>query len=297
MPAAKQPPFSYLLKNFTKSLSGKREGTPPRIVLVIMANTHDKTLSKECKKDMNTVRTVFKSICKYFKFDFCSIDIAGKNYSWDNLDKAFDAIPIPGKDDVMIFYYTGHGFSYKDDRFSKYPQLDMRPHNKPVDLKDIYFIKRHTVNVEAVLNILRFRGCRVNIAIADCCNTTIPYKRPQLNEHDMTVSNKILPPKSKALTKKIYEDETNDISILVGSSQFGQPAVTDGKIGSLFTHFFAKALAAAATAKKAAPYIPWVKIFKKAAALAFKESKGYDVGGGVPGKQKAVFQVYAGNGI
>jgi hypothetical protein len=42
------------------------------------------------------------------------------------------------------------------------------------------------------------------------------------------------------------------------------------------------------------PY--YLTTFKKATAQAFKKSKSYNVGGGIAGKQKAVFQAFAGKG-
>jgi hypothetical protein len=293
MPVAKQPTFTQQLQNFKKSLLAKRTGKQPRLILLIMANTQDKTLSKACKKDAKAVKAAFKKICEHFKLELCCVEVSDKYYSWDNLDLAMDCIPLPKEGDVIIYYYTGHGFSYNNDRFNRYPQLDMRPPNKKIKTTAINFIKDNTVNLEVVLNIMRFKGCRVNIAIADCCNTTIPYKRPKLNEHDMWVSSTILPAKTKHLTKQRFTDDDNEVSILVASSQFGQPAITDSRIGSIFTSFFIDALHPVFEKEPSGEaYIPWVKILKKASARAFKESKGYDVGGGVAGKQKAVFQVF-----
>lgn len=295
MPSSKQPPFTKVLKNFQKSFSVQKTGVTGRLILIIMANTHDEILSKDCEKDMNGIKAAFKNICEHFNFEFCCIEISGRYYSWVGVIMALDSLPQPHGADAIVFYYTGHGFSYKDDRFSKYPQLDTRNHNEQVDYNSIDFIKNHTVNLEAVLNVFRFRGCRVNIAIADCCNTTIPFKRSEHSEHDMSLSKKVLPSKSKTLTRELYTNEENNISIIVASSQFGQPAITDSGKGSIFTNFFIQALTSILTDHpKGVPYIPWIKILKKASAHAFKESKSYDIGGGIPGKQKAVFQVYAG---
>ncbi len=303
MPPVKPISFLQQLKIFKKNIVTTRKADKPGLVLIIMANTHDKVLSKACKRDVKAVKNGFKKISKHFKIDLSTIEISGNNYKWDSLDKAMEYIRIPmvktdgNSDDTIIFYYTGHGFSYEKDRYTKYPQLDMRPHNKQVNYNSISFIKDNTVNLEALLNILRFKGNRVNIAIADCCNTTIPYKRPKANFHDMWVSGQILPAQSKTLTKKIYTDDNKEVSVLVGSSQFGQPAVANGATGSIFTHFFIEGLLSVMRTKpKGEAYIPWVKILKKVAAKAFKESKSYDVGGGNAGKQKAVFQVYAGKG-
>jgi Caspase domain len=301
MPVKQQVPFAQLLKTFKKNLTAVRKADKPGIILIIMANTHDKVLSRECKKDMLAVKAMFKKISGHFKIDLSSIEVAGTHYGWDNLDKVIECIRIPmlktdgNSNDTVIFYYTGHGFSYDKDRYTRYPQLDMRPHNRQVKHDNINFIKDNTVNLEALLNIIRFKGNRVNIAIADCCNTTIPYRRPKANLHDMWVSGQILPAQSKTLSKAMYADDDTEVGILVASSQFGQPAVADPAMGSIFTHFFVQALSAVMAAKpNGEAYIPWLKILKKVAAQAFKKSRGYDVGGGVAGKQKAVFQVYAG---
>jgi hypothetical protein len=88
-------------------------------------------------------------------------------------------------------------------------------------------------------------------------------------------------------------DEKNSVSILVSSSQHGQPAVTDTKIGSIFTHHFTKALTATiSSVPKGSQYLPWLKLLNQTANQAFKDSKGYDIGGGKAGKQKAVFDVF-----
>jgi hypothetical protein len=53
----------------------------------------------------------------------------------------------------------------------------MRSHNNKADFNKIDFIEKHTENLAVVLNLMRFNGGRINIAIADCCNTTIPFYR------------------------------------------------------------------------------------------------------------------------
>ncbi len=138
--------------------------------------------------------------------------------------------------------------------------------------------------------MLRIQGCRVNIAIADCCHTKVPFK--QQADSDDVMFGFPLPPKIKKITKAVFTDDKNEIAILVASSQLGQPAITDS--GSIFTNFFAKAIYdLLETYPRGDAYIPWVKILKQTSARAFKESKGYDIGNGKPGKQKAIFQVYS----
>ena len=34
----------------------------------------------------------------------------------------------PDNNDVVVFYYSGHGFSYEKDAAKRYPQVDLRTH-------------------------------------------------------------------------------------------------------------------------------------------------------------------------
>jgi hypothetical protein len=294
MPLKKEIPFSQLVSEFKKKLYSKEKDKKPKIILVILANTFDKEIGKDCKKDIKTITTTFKKIANHFDVAFCSILLTGKHYKWYNLLDAVGAIDIKNHstfDSQIIFYYTGHGFSYPSGKnYNKFPQLDMRPPRKKVNVTDFDFIRKHTINLEVVFCMQRIRGCRVNISIADCCSTKVPFKRQVDSEDDMFGFP--LPPKIRKINKSIFTDDKNEIGILVGSSQLGQSAISDG--GSIFTNFFAKAIdKLLENYPKGEPYIPWVKILKQTSDKAFKESRGYDIGNGKRGKQKAIFKVYS----
>jgi hypothetical protein len=271
----------------------KHKKPKPRISLFIMANTHDAELNTACKKDVRKVRQSFALICKHIHYNLSILEISGSNYNEKNLLKAIESIPLHTEMDVLIFYYTGHGFSYEKDGRNMFPQIDIRAHNNQVRYNKIDFIEKYTLNLTAVLNMMRFNGARINIAIGDCCNSIIPFTRSKDSVREMQISKDVLPTKSKVLNKKIYTNEKRAISILVGSSQHGQPAVSDASIGSIFTHHFTQTLINIITAlPKGSQYVPWVPLIKKTSTKSFKDSKKYDVGGGKAGKQKAVFEVF-----
>ena len=294
MPASKQKPFPELLEKFKTRTKHKKVVKKPRLILMIMANTHDPELNKACAKDVRAVKKAFTEICKHIHYEFITIEISGDNYNGDNMYSAITNFDLSSESDVAIFYYTGHGFSYeKENTKRKYPQVDMRPHNNQVNFNKLSFIEEHTENLAVILNIMRFRGGRINIAIGDCCNTSIPFKRPKASEKDMYVVQDVLPRVSKKLTPKMLANEKNAVCILVASSQHGQPAVTDAKIGSIFTHHFSNTLASSIRKEpKGTQYLPWLKLLKQTADQAFKDSRGYDIGGGKAGEQKAVFEVF-----
>lgn len=294
MTESHQRNFTRLLKTFKEKIDKLRAAKKNRLVLIIMANTHDPLLSIGCVKDADAVKNTFKTICSDTDYNFCSIELSGENYSRENLLKAIDSMGL--YNDVTVFYYSGHGFSYAKDSKSKYPQIDMRSHDYNADFNKIDFIEKHTENLAVVLNLMRFSGGRINIAIADCCNTTIPFYRKKDGIKEMNVVDGIMPPVSRSLTKKLFTDFHNSISILVSSSVQGQPAITDTAIGSIFTYSFTETIKTLlAKELKTKDYIPWLKVLKATSAKAFKDSKSYDIGNGIAGNQKAVFEVFIDN--
>ncbi|MEO7393606.1 MAG: caspase family protein [Chitinophagaceae bacterium] len=283
--------FTKELNNFKEKIEELKASEKNRLVLIIMANTLDPALSTGCAKDAKAVRNTFKKICSETDYNFCCIEISDINYSRENLLKAIDSIGL--YNDVTVFYYSGHGFSYAKDSKSKYPQIDMRRHNSRADFSKIDFIEKHTENLAVVLNLMRFKGGRINIALADCCNTTIPFFRKKDGIKEMNVVDGIMPPVSKVLTKKLFTDFNNAVSILVSSSVQGQPAISDSAIGSIFTYCFTETIKTVlAKELKTNNYFPWLKVLKATSAKAFNDSKNYDIGNGIAGEQKAVFEVF-----
>ena len=286
-----EPSFATQIKTFEMRIKELTERKKKRLVLIIMSNTHDPILSAGCTKDAEAVKKTFQTICTNTGYIFCCIEISGKNYSRENLLKAIDAMGL--YNDVAVFYYSGHGYSYQKDTKSKYPQVDMRSHSDHADSNNIDFIEKHTENLAVLLNLMRFKGGRVNIAIADCCNTTIPFIRKQNGIKEMNVVDYIMPVVSKSLTKSLFTDFKNGICILVSSSVQGQPAITDDSLGSIFTLRLTETIKAVLSKEdRSCNYLPWLKVLKTASAKAFKDSKSYDIGNGVAGKQRAVFEVF-----
>ena len=291
MPKTKVEKFSTTLENFKTKIAALRAEKKQRLVLIIMSNTHDPTLSVGCTKDAAAVKKTFEDICAHTDYHFCCIEISGKNYTYNKLFKVFRC--MGHFNDVTVFYFSGHGYSYKNDSRYKYPQLDMRSHNNQPDFNNIDFIEKHTENLKTLLMMMMWKAGRVNIAIADCCNTTIAFNRKKASTNDMEIVKDVMIKASKKFTKQLYTDNDNMVSILVSSSTQGQPAIADNEIGSIFTHHFTNTIKDLLAKKSNSDhYFPWVKVLKSTAIKAFKASRSYNIGNDIPGKQKALFEVF-----
>ena len=283
----KQAPFKERLKDFRNLLLTKDPaGQKPRLILIVVANTHDPEIAKGCAVDVRSVREIFQHLCQHTHYELCEMLITGKDYSRENILAVIDGIE-PSGDDVTIFYYSGHGFSYKGDPSKIYPQIDLRQHD---DNTKIDFINSHTENLTAVLDRLRFHGGRINIVIADCCNSSLQFKRMFESKREISIAEDILPPVSKAMSRKLFSESA--VSILAAAANRGEYAISDPKMGSLFTHSFTRALAKVlANEPVSDSYLPWHHLLEEAKDKALKLSEAYDIGGGKPGHQEAIFQI------
>ena len=257
----------------------------PKLILIVIANTQDPEIAKGCEADVRSIRGVFEHLCQQTHFIFCEIVIVGTDYCRKNVMSAMDAI-TPFDNDVTIFYYSGHGFSYGKDRSRKFPQIDLRPDQ---DNKKIDFINAHTENLMVMLQLLRLRGGRVNIVIGDCCNSTIQFKRMFESSTEMNIAEDLLPPVSKAMSERLFSEGA--VSIIAAAAKRGEFAISDAKIGSLFTYSFTRALAKLLS-KEPGPdsLLPWHQLLEATREKAFELSKTYGIHG-KPGHQEAIFEI------
>lgn len=165
--------FSEQKKLFVEKISQSEEVARTKFILLIAANTLDPTIGKGCKADIDSVRHIFEKLSVEMKFNFIELIIQGEDYGKENILSAINIL-TPGNNDIVVFYYSGHGFSYEKDAAKKYPQVDLRSH--PFSDK-IDVINAHTENLADLFELIKHRGARLNIVIGDCCNSLIEFKR------------------------------------------------------------------------------------------------------------------------
>jgi hypothetical protein len=238
-------------------------------------------------QDIHAVRHLFEKLSVEMEFNHLELIIQGKDYGKENILGAINML-TPGSNDIVVFYYSGHGFSYEKDAAKKYPQIDLRPH--PASDK-IDVINANTENLADLFELIKSKGARLNIIIGDCCNSLIEFKRKFKGGSDALRNEKKEPVIiNKASCEALFCDYT--ASILVASADKGEYAVSDDKLGSLFTYNLSKSLKR--LMKKdldKSAGLPWKKLLEETANKTLELSKTYDIGNGVPGNQKAIYNI------
>lgn len=122
---------------------------------ILIADTTDAKIGKSTARDLSSMREEAAAIARNAGLEFEITVIEGRKFSRDAVTDAVKSV-TPGDDDVVLFYFAGHGFRTrtKNDRW---PFLFMK-NNQGLDQTWVY-------------DRLREKGPRLLMVISDCCNS------------------------------------------------------------------------------------------------------------------------------
>lgn len=144
-----------------------------------------------------------------------------KDNAWSvkDVSRALDALR-PGADDTVLFYYSGHGFRWKDTA-ARWPVLALQ-NDGWMELNDIY-------------QKLLAKKPRFLITMADCCNNEAPYAAPP-KEYRQRPRNEVIQANYRALFAQARG------SIIASGSIPGQYSLGGEPDGGVFTSAFTTSL-------------------------------------------------------
>lgn len=216
--------YKNLFETRTRDLSPVERNT--KIIMLVVANINEPEIGPSCLKDMNRTVETFTKLADFLKIKLEYKTISGKEYNKANVEKAIAAL-TPKPNDIVVFYYTGHGFRKpKDNR--RFPYIDLRP--KP---DNTYMV--NSLNIEDIYNSIKRKGARLNLVMSDCCNA------------EVTASNSIgspVPRKKGLLMNYNLENcralflNPKPTSILITAADAGQKAASNNEFGGFFSYFF-----------------------------------------------------------
>ena len=148
-----------LATNFTEA---------PKFHLILVANTNDESIGYGCQYSQVKELERFRYIANVTGMTFFPTVVDGINFNKSSLLTAVDNVK-PGKNDVVVFYYNGHGFRYKSDT-GPYPRLDLTT-------KGVQLTEYSSIALSDVYDKIKAKNARLSLVISDCCNSADP---PQL---------------------------------------------------------------------------------------------------------------------
>ncbi|MBL7767100.1 MAG: caspase family protein [Chitinophagaceae bacterium] len=233
--------FKQFFTPVTRSIRPEEKGIKMHVVVV--ANTLSKDIGNSCKLDTGKVLRLFRDISNYLGVKMTKTEVAGKSFTKSALLKALNGLS-PASTDIVVFYYSGHGFSVKTDPH-KFPYLDMRIGNAEDHIKE-------AVNLETIESLLKSKGARLNLIFSDCCNSRVEESNAKGSKPMATKSSGIL--WSELNCKTLFFTPSKQ-TIVATAAETGQKAASNDEFGGFFSHFLRSSMLTYCSSAK--PFVSW----------------------------------------
>lgn len=197
---------------------GSGYATGQTLHALILADTNDDFIGSGCAADIRTMQAQINTIGAAIQYTVHLTILQDNQFSQAALTTYLQALK-PGPDDVVLTYYTGHGYT-TTDRLSNWPLLKMSGPTLALD------------QLHAQLSSKQARFC---LTIGDCCNN-IARPRSVLVRNLVVEDQKTIVSQYGALFQQARGD------VLVASCSRGECSYADATDGSYYTQAFKTAL-------------------------------------------------------
>lgn len=201
-----------------------------KLYLLLVANTDDISIGTTCVVDKDATYKTFSQLAEFMQLQFIPKLIFGKDFSKVNVDNAINAL-APGPSDIVVFYYSGHGFSNNKDNYV-FPYLDLR------DKSFQTYGGQYTLNMEEIYKRIKAKGGRLNLIMSDCCNSD-PSQTNSISSDVATTRSSSIGWNMENCRALFMRDEST--SILMTAASKGQLSAGNAA-GGIFTFNFRESL-------------------------------------------------------
>jgi len=246
---------NLFVTNNTKALTTAEQNV--KLYLLFVANTIDTKIGTADRKNMNDAIAFFGKIKDFLGISqFIYDTVAGLNYNKQLVENKLKTFLTPGPNDIVVFYYSGHGYRKpKDGRPG--PYIDLR-----IDYKKSYL--ENSLSMEDIKEIIIKKGARLNLILSDCCNDFVTSTNPMVQ--DQAISGKKGGFDMNWSTQNCRDLflNTTPTTILATAAEPYQLAISNPVFGGFFSTFFRNAVETHLSYAK--NNVTWADIFEQAKA-------------------------------
>lgn len=197
--------------------------TPAKLHFIIVAATLDPRIGYSVQKDVVNISSQMKDVATFLNLGYNYVEVSGAKFGKAGVETAINNLK-PGANDIVIFYYSGHGYSAETKADEQFPQFDLRQSR----FDDIFVA---TMNASEVLNKIKAKNARLNLVITDCCNSNLGLVKPEGKNFALTA--KSLMDWEKSFCYDLFMKSKG--SIIATAAKKGQYAYGNTDVGGYFT--------------------------------------------------------------
>ena len=238
-----------------KQLLTARNNTKPVLYLISVINSKDEDISVNCIEDGKKVSSYFKRITTSLEIRFVEKKLTGNDFNVTAVRAAIKNTH-PGKDDIVVFYYSGHGFRWKGDIGFPFPQMGLY-YGKPPSWDHM---GAFSINIEDIYKEINAKGARLNLVMSDCCNTIVNRRRSEIID---TAKSQVGPgyyDMAKRAAMALFLQ--TKASLLISAAEMGQASNCSNSFNSFFTTSMINSIRMGL--KTTGPTPQWMDVVRKA---------------------------------
>ena len=194
-----------------------------KIYFIVVAATDDPRIGTSVAKDVTNFYSQIKDVSVFLNLPLVYTEIKGSKFGKASVETALTNLK-PGTNDIVIFYYSGHGYSNEQNATQAYPQFDLRQSR----FDDITVA---TLNASDVYSRIKAKNARLNLIFTDCCNSNLGLLKPEGKNFAQTA--KSLMSWEKSFCYDLFMKSKG--SILASAAKKGQYAYGNTDLGGYFT--------------------------------------------------------------
>ena len=206
------------------------------------------------KADMENMTKYFKKIADCIGYDFRLSKNSDMKFTAEQVNREINSLNI-GKNDIVIFYYSGHGYNQGKNRW---PTLNLNDKN--------YWLSD-------ILNVLnpKTENAKLVLCVADCCNK---------GYNNASMPAETFNPISNDNMRELFTGFTGKRTIIMSASKQGEYSWSDLRRGAFFGICLRSAIDSHTDNSVSSP--TWTKVMSKAISLTewmsgYKQTPQYEI--------------------
>lgn len=173
--------------------------------------TEDEGIGWSCKRDMRYMKVVMAEMAHSINMNLATYYYDGQDITANRLKSVLQNLNCSPQD-IVFFYYTGHGGRAQNDPNTKFPQLLCKPTSDG-------WSDNNMIPVDYISKTIAQKHPQLHIVFTDCCNNESRFITPKTGMYTSKGATVI-----KETTKRLYQTllKNKQGHVIVSSSKPGQ---------------------------------------------------------------------------